>query len=205
VFSTDSALARISASWSVVGTPTLDRATTEALVRASHAHGLLAIAHIESTDDVRIAVESGVDGLAHVWRQGGPAPEIAELVARRNVFVIPTLATPDGFVLGSGTTLADDPRLELLVTAGLTPEQARTAATERVATIFRLEDRGKVAPGCRADLVLVRGDPTRDITATRDILKVWRSGVEFDRRLDVHQVPKPSPSGDLSRRLSPCR
>ena len=37
--------------------------------------------------------------------------------------------------------------------------------------------------GYKADLVLVRGDPTSDITATRDIIRVWRSGVEFDRRV----------------------
>jgi imidazolonepropionase-like amidohydrolase len=44
-----------------------------------------------------------------------------------------------------------------------------------------LNDRGRIVPGRRADLLLVRGDPTRDITATRDIVHVWRSGVEFDR------------------------
>jgi hypothetical protein len=59
--------------------------------------------------------------------------------------------------------------------------QALTAATKSTADIFRLNDRGRIAPGRRADLVLVRGDPTRDITVTRDILRVWRSGVEFQR------------------------
>lgn len=71
--------------------------------------------------------------------------------------------------------------LELLVQSGLTPTQALTAATESTADVFRLNDRGRIVPGRRADLLLVRGDPTRDITATRDIVHVWRSGVEFDR------------------------
>jgi imidazolonepropionase-like amidohydrolase len=71
--------------------------------------------------------------------------------------------------------------LELLVKSGLTPTQALASATAHVADAFRLSDRGRILPGQRADLLLVRGDPTIDITATRDVLRVWRSGVEFDR------------------------
>jgi len=71
--------------------------------------------------------------------------------------------------------------LELLVGAGLTPVQALTAATSAPAHAFRLTDRGVIAPGKRADLVLVDGDPTRDITATRRIVSVWKKGVEVKR------------------------
>jgi imidazolonepropionase-like amidohydrolase len=71
--------------------------------------------------------------------------------------------------------------LELLVQAGLSPQQALTAATANVADAFGLEDRGIVAAGRRADLLLVRGDPGKDITASRDIVTIWRNGVAFDR------------------------
>jgi imidazolonepropionase-like amidohydrolase len=71
--------------------------------------------------------------------------------------------------------------LELLVKSGLTPTLALASATANVAEAFRLPDRGRIFPGHRADLLLVRGDPTIDITATRDVLRVWRSGVELNR------------------------
>ena len=55
------------------------------------------------------------------------------------------------------------------------------AATSATAKAFRLTDRGRIAPGLRADLLLVEGDPTVDITATRNIVAVWKAGVEFNR------------------------
>ena len=71
--------------------------------------------------------------------------------------------------------------LASLVRAGLTPVQALAAATSVPADRFRLTDRGRVAPGLRADLVLVSGDPTSDISHTLDIVAVWKQGERFDR------------------------
>jgi imidazolonepropionase-like amidohydrolase len=229
------------------GWPTMDAPTARALVEAGHARGLLVVAHVESRDDVRTAVNSGVDGLAHIWRDGGDA-DVARLVVAHHVFVIPTLVVPDGFVPGTGAAFASDPRLkpflsaaqvrhmdgserspaspvfqnidpmiaavrdliaagatllagtdppnstvvhgaslhrelELLVQCGLTPAQALTAATKSTADAFHLNDRGRIALGKRADLFMVRGDPTREITVTRDILHVWRAGVELPRAM----------------------
>jgi len=73
--------------------------------------------------------------------------------------------------------------LALLVRAGLTPTEALAAATSVPARAFGLADRGRIAPGLRADLLLVRGDPTRDVTATRDIVGVWKAGVRIGRAL----------------------
>lgn len=72
--------------------------------------------------------------------------------------------------------------LELLVDAGMTPRGALAAATSVPAHCFGLHDRGRIVSGLRADLLLVRGDPTEDITATRDIVSVWKAGVQFNRQ-----------------------
>lgn len=73
--------------------------------------------------------------------------------------------------------------LALLVAAGLDPDEALRAATSVAARRFRLDDRGRVAVGQRADLVLVDGDPLSDVTATRRIVTVWRGGVRAERMI----------------------
>ncbi len=73
-----------------------------------------------------------------------------------------------------GESLHDE--LALLVDAGLTPAQALDAATSVAAEHFGLLDRGRIAPGLRADLVLLADDPTVDIAATRSIRGVWIAG-----------------------------
>jgi imidazolonepropionase-like amidohydrolase len=75
--------------------------------------------------------------------------------------------------------------LELLVRCGISPAQALAAATSEPARVFGLADRGRVAVGQRADLVLVSGDPLTDITATRAIERIWRAGTACDRRVFV--------------------
>jgi imidazolonepropionase-like amidohydrolase len=72
--------------------------------------------------------------------------------------------------------------LALLVRAGLSPTEALAAATSVPARRFGLNDRGRIAPSLRADLVLVDGDPTRDIRATRDIVTVWKNGYAVERK-----------------------
>lgn len=67
--------------------------------------------------------------------------------------------------------------LQLLVAAGLSPAEALRAATSTPARRFGLADRGRIAAGARADLLLVDGDPTTTISDTLSIRAVWRRGV----------------------------
>ena len=94
---------------------------------------------------------------------------------------VPLLAGTDAPSPGATYGASLHGELELLVGAGLTPVQALTAATSNAARAFKLADRGRVERGMRADLVLVDGDPTRDILATRRIVEVWKRGVKAER------------------------
>ena len=67
---------------------------------------------------------------------------------------------------------------EFLHEAGLSNLDILHGTTSTAADIFGLADRGTIAVGKRADLVLVEGDPTKDIAACRNIKKVWVKGVE---------------------------
>ncbi len=73
-----------------------------------------------------------------------------------------------------GSSLADE--LELLVDAGLTPAAAIRSATALPAEAFGLDDRGAIAAGLRADLMLVDGEPTVDVAAIRNVRGVWIAG-----------------------------
>jgi hypothetical protein len=79
-----------------------------------------------------------------------------------------------------GATLHEE--MALLVKAGLTPTEALKAATSLPAKRFGLKDRGHVKVGERADLVLVEGDPTTDIEATRAIAAIWKNGYPVERK-----------------------
>jgi imidazolonepropionase-like amidohydrolase len=63
-----------------------------------------------------------------------------------------------------------------MVDYGMPPADALRAATAGNADILGLGDRGRVAPGLLADLVAVRGDPARDVTALREVVLVIKGG-----------------------------
>ncbi|TDK24403.1 amidohydrolase [Luteimonas aestuarii] len=116
---------------------------------------------------------------------GGPNPErlqrAIDSVRRLHAAGVDILAGSDAPNPGTahGTSLHHE--LELLVRAGLTPVQALAAATSLPARRFGIDDRGHIATGQRADLVLVDGDPLQDITATRAIAAVWKNGHRVER------------------------
>jgi imidazolonepropionase-like amidohydrolase len=94
---------------------------------------------------------------------------------------VPILAGTDAGNPGTTQGASIHGELELLVRAGLTPAEALHAATAAAAAAFHLDDRGQIATGKRADLLLVNGDPTADIRQTRDIVAVWKAGHAIDR------------------------
>ncbi|KAJ9138469.1 Amidohydrolase [Pleurostoma richardsiae] len=70
--------------------------------------------------------------------------------------------------------------LGLLAQSGLSNLEALRAATCIAASVLKLDDRGMLQAGRRADLILVEGNPLEDISATRRIKKVWIRGLEVE-------------------------
>jgi imidazolonepropionase-like amidohydrolase len=70
--------------------------------------------------------------------------------------------------------------LELMVAYGMAPIQALRSATSIDAKMLHWEDRvGSVKPGLFADLIAVKGDPTKDISAIRQVQLVMKGGSVF--------------------------
>jgi imidazolonepropionase-like amidohydrolase len=71
--------------------------------------------------------------------------------------------------------------LELLVESGLSPLEAITAATGTAAGfLYRTDQFGTLRPGLQADLVILRGDASRDISAIRTVERVMVGGKWVD-------------------------
>jgi imidazolonepropionase-like amidohydrolase len=91
-------------------------------------------------------------------------------------------------ILGSDTGLEDHPfgfaeqkELQMMAEAGMTPAQVIVAATGRSAEFLGLKDRGVIAPGRRADLLVLDANPLDDIRNTRRIAALYIAGKEVDR------------------------
>lgn len=94
---------------------------------------------------------------------------------------IPILAGTDAGNPGTAHGASMHGELALLVKAGLSPVEALHTATALPAKTFNLNDRGRIAVGMRADMILVDGDPTKSIADTRKIEFIWKNGYRLER------------------------
>ena len=85
---------------------------------------------------------------------------------------------------GIGGTLAgfgDQREVELLVEAGFTPAEAIRIQTENGAKFLGVADRiGTIAAGKQADLVVVNGDPSKNIADIEKVETVFKDGIGYD-------------------------
>lgn len=138
--------------------------------------------------DPRLAPYIDPDSAANLQRRYPDRPGItaryaAAVAALRQLQAagVPLLAGTDAPNPGTAHGASLHGELELLVAGGLSPAAALAAATSVPAACFHLADRGRIAPGLRADLLLVEGDPTADVRQTRAIVRVWKAGTAVDR------------------------
>lgn len=118
--------------------------------------------------------------------------KLVEFVGRMYKAGVPLVAGTDEI---SGFTLQRE--LELYVKAGITPAQVLQIATWNGAKYTRTTaDRGSVAVGKRADLILVDGDPTQNIADIRKVALVIKQGKayypsEIDEALGIKPFAEP--------------
>jgi imidazolonepropionase-like amidohydrolase len=100
------------------------------------------------------------------------------------------------FLAASGTTafgvLPGDGlhwEMSLLTRLGLTARQALAAATGNYAMVFGWTDRGRIAPGRLADMVVLTTNPVENIDNSRSIARIYLAGRELDRG----QLLRPAP------------
>jgi imidazolonepropionase-like amidohydrolase len=168
-----------------MGIAGLDQPTVTALVETAHTMGMLAVAHVETLDDVHTALSAGIDGLAHVWRRGGGSNEISRRIAERGVFVTATLAIPDGYLRPEArTSLIDDGRFQNVMSESLMaqlrrPVEPRTTggSAEELRASLDAQVAAVQALGASRTRLLVGTDASRNNIAVH--------GITMHRELEV--------------------
>lgn len=180
----------------------VDEAHRRGLRVAAHTHGAEAVRHaVEAGVDciehgyliddetIKLMVERGTWLVPTTFLADGmdvskAAPELqakaAEMfpLARESV----RAAIEAGVKIAVGTDAPAIPHgknaneLVALVDRGMTPLGTLQAATVRAAELLSVTDRGRLAEGLLADVIGVPGDPTQDITVTRQVRFVMKGG-----------------------------
>jgi imidazolonepropionase-like amidohydrolase len=144
-----------------------------------------------------------ISNLEHTFPgKSGSLKNPEEAVRQLEAQHTPILAGTDSPNPGTAHGVSMHGELQLLVESGLTPVQALASATSVPAAVFHLDDRGQIAPGKRADLLLVDGDPSAQISDINNIVAVWKLGMKDDRGAYRAEVEKEK-QADQTRKQAP--
>lgn len=91
------------------------------------------------------------------------------------------LAASGAPAMGTMPGVSMHTELEMLVRLGLSPREALAAATNNYAEQFKWTELGQIAPGRRADILVLDADPTTNIWNARRINTILLDGNQIDR------------------------
>ena len=78
--------------WMNRALPSPSRQELKQVITAAHKHDMKAVVHVLSIEEAITAVESGADGLAHIYCEAGWSEKLGRLLAENDLFIIPTLS-----------------------------------------------------------------------------------------------------------------
>jgi imidazolonepropionase-like amidohydrolase len=183
----------------------LSREELDSVVAPAHAAGRTVVAHAIGPAGARLAMDAGVDALAHLPRV---TPAQARDLASHHMVVSVTGATilaasrdkpwrqdvfdaakalreagvtvvfgTDAGVLPHGQNAREAVAMQEL---GWSPLEVLHAATDSAAKALRLPGgAGQLVPGAPADLIAVEGNPLQDLTALQRVVLVVKAGAVF--------------------------
>jgi imidazolonepropionase-like amidohydrolase len=186
--------------------PVLSAEEAATIVQVAHERGTLVSAHVTAAQDLGLALDAGVDDIAHMITNN-LSHQLIEGMLENDVYWVPTLelwkrvggldrqavANLRKFVEAGGkVALGTDyagyssefdlgmpiTEMELMGEAGMTPMQIILAGTQNAAHVCNLDrELGTLEAGKIADVLVVDGNPLEDIHALTDARVVIHNGV----------------------------
>lgn len=166
------------------GRPTLQARVLDSL--SENARNLVLESRIQAADSARLRRRYGTD--ISPWPAAfDKEMEFEHEFAKAGGLLLAGLDPTGmgGVVAGFG----DQREVELLVEAGFTPVEAIHIATSNGAQYLGELDRiGTIAPGKQADLVVIKGDPSKKIEDIENVETVFKDGVGYDSAKLIESV-----------------
>ena len=166
------------------GRPTLQPRVLDSL--SENARNLVLESRVQATDSARLRRRYGSD--TSPWPAAfNKEMEFEHEFAKAGGLLLAGL-DPTGMG-GVGAGFGDQREVELLVEAGFTPVEAIHIATSNGAQYLGELDRiGTIAPGKQADLVVIKGDPSKKIEDIENVKTVFKDGVGYDSAKLIESV-----------------
>ena len=161
---------------SFLGHPLIHNTTPPWILEDLKAHGERVTANVDSASAV--SIDAFLEGLRNTTKR---------LMQAGVMLVAGTDAPYPGVFLGEGIHR----ELELLVESGLSPLEAISAATRNPAVLMNREGVwGTLTPGALADILIIDGDPSSQISDTRRVDMVIQQGQVVDREALVFDLER---------------
>lgn len=153
---------------------------------------------LDETDEEMVSpMQWGTLGDRSYLRTGTEGEAAVENVRRLHEAGARIVAGTDAPNPGTGAGISMHGELRLLARAGLGSAEVLASATSGAAEAFRIPERGRIAEGYVADLVLVRGDLESDVSRTIDIVTIWKDGYAVAREsAAAGSAPEIAPAPD---------